>query len=124
MVRWLVSTMVLGAAFLGIKAKEYTDDYHEHLVPGLNFQVPEKDRSLVEQEQLDPRKMELFFVLYFFMTGLHAIHLIIGIALVGVMAGCHGGAGFPAAGPFRSKSPVCTGTSSISSGYSSIHCSI
>ena len=30
--------------------------------------------------------MELFFVLYFFMTGLHAIHLIIGIVLVGVMA--------------------------------------
>ena len=41
---------------------------------------------MVEQEGLDPRKMELFFVLYFFMTGLHAIHLIIGIALVGVMA--------------------------------------
>jgi cytochrome c oxidase subunit 3 len=29
--------------------------------------------------------MELFFVLYFFMTGLHAIHLIIGIILLGVM---------------------------------------
>ena len=30
--------------------------------------------------------MTLFFVLYFFMTGLHAVHLIIGIALLGVMA--------------------------------------
>ena len=86
LVRWLLFTMVLGSAFLGIKAIEWTNDYREDLIPGLNFQVPERDRSLVEQEQLDPRKMELFFVLYFFMTGLHAIHLIIGIALVGVMA--------------------------------------
>jgi cytochrome c oxidase subunit 3 len=86
LVNWLGLTMALGTAFLGIKAVEWTHDYHEHLIPGLNFQVPEGDRSLVEQEALDPRKMELFFVLYFFMTGLHAIHLIIGIALLGVMA--------------------------------------
>ena len=41
---WLL-TMVLGAAFLGIKAIEYTEDYHEHLIPGWNFQVPEEDRA-------------------------------------------------------------------------------
>jgi cytochrome c oxidase subunit III len=86
LVRWLVLTLALGAAFLGIKAVEWTHDYHEHLIPGLNFQVPEHDRSLVEQERLNPRRMELFFVLYFFMTGLHAVHLIIGIALLGLMA--------------------------------------
>ena len=78
--------MVLGAGFLGIKATEYTQDYHEKLIPGWNFQVPEHDRTPVEQEHVDPRRMEMFFVLYFFMTGLHAVHLIIGIALVGVMA--------------------------------------
>jgi cytochrome c oxidase subunit III len=86
LVMWLLLTMVLGAAFLGIKAVEWTNDYNEHLIPALNFQVPEKDRALVRQEGLSPGKMELFFVLYFFMTGLHAIHLIIGIVLVGVMA--------------------------------------
>jgi cytochrome c oxidase subunit 3 len=86
LVRWLVLTMVFGAVFLGIKAKEWTADYHEHLIPGLNFQVPEEYRSVVDQEGLEPGKMELFFVLYFFMTGLHAIHLIIGIVLVGIMA--------------------------------------
>jgi cytochrome c oxidase subunit 3 len=85
-VRWLVFTAVLGTAFLGIKAFEWTADYHEKLIPGLNFQVPEHDLQKVEQEQLNPGKMQMFFVLYFFMTGLHAIHLIIGIALVGVMA--------------------------------------
>jgi cytochrome c oxidase subunit 3 len=86
LVMWLVLTMILGTAFLGIKAVEWTNDYHEHLIPVLNFQVPEKVRALVEREGLNPGKMELFFVLYFFMTGLHALHLIIGIILVGVMA--------------------------------------
>jgi cytochrome c oxidase subunit III len=86
LLRWLLLTMVLGTAFLGIKAIEWTADYNEHLIPGLNFQVPEQERSRVEREGLEPGKMELFFVLYFFMTGLHAIHLIIGIVLVGVMA--------------------------------------
>ena len=82
----LAITMALGRAFLGVKAIEYTQEYHEELIPGWNFQVPEHDRSVVDQEGLEPRKMEMFFVLYFFMTGLHAIHLIIGISLVGVMA--------------------------------------
>ena len=86
MVGWLGLTMLLGTLFLGIKAVEYTLDYREHLVPGLNFQVPEHDRELVAQEGLDPGRMQMYFVLYFFMTGLHAIHLIIGIVLVGVMA--------------------------------------
>jgi cytochrome c oxidase subunit 3 len=86
LLRWLGLTMVLGTAFLGIKAIEWTADYNEHLIPGLNFQVPEKERSRVEREGLEPGKMELFFILYFFMTGLHAIHLIIGIVVVGVMA--------------------------------------
>jgi cytochrome c oxidase subunit 3 len=82
---WLVLTMVLGTAFLAIKAVEYTHDYHEKLIPGLNFHVPGEDQPTVVAQSLDPRKMEMFFVLYFFMTGLHAIHLVIGIALVGVM---------------------------------------
>ncbi len=83
---WLVLTMALGAAFLGIKAVEYTQEYHEKLIPGWNFEVPAKDQQAVLSESLDPRRMQMFFVLYFFMTGLHAIHLLIGIALVGVMA--------------------------------------
>jgi cytochrome c oxidase subunit 3 len=82
----LVATMVFGALFLGIKAVEYTADYHEKLIPGWNFEVPEKDRPLVEQEHVDPDRMQMFFVLYFFMTGLHAVHLVIGIGLLGVMA--------------------------------------
>jgi cytochrome c oxidase subunit 3 len=83
---WLLLTMALGTAFLGIKAIEYTQEYHEKLIPGWNFEVPDGDKPQVFERGLDPQKMVMFFVLYFFMTGLHAIHLIIGIALVGVMA--------------------------------------
>jgi cytochrome c oxidase subunit III len=83
---YLGLTMALGAGFLGVKAIEYTEEYHEHLVPGWGFEVHEHDREAFEREALDPGRYEMFFVLYFFMTGLHAIHLIIGIGLVGIMA--------------------------------------
>src|SRR5262249_20072377 len=82
---WLGLTMGLGTAFLGIKSIEYTADYHEKLIPGWNFQVPAKDEPVIGREGLRPGQLQMFYVLYFFMTGLHAIHLIIGIVLVGVM---------------------------------------
>ena len=86
LVLYLGLTMALGAGFLGVKAIEYTEEFHEHLVPGWGFQVHEHDREAFGREGLHPGRYEMFFVLYFFMTGLHAIHLIIGIGLVGVMA--------------------------------------
>jgi cytochrome c oxidase subunit III len=86
LVNWLLLTMLLGAGFVGIKAVEWTHDYHEHLIPGINFALPQEDQPEVKDEGLDTRKMQMFFVLYFFMTGLHLIHLVIGIAVVGVMA--------------------------------------
>lgn len=65
----LLLTMVLGSIFLGIKGIEYTHKFHEHHVPGASF-VWHGDQ---------PHHAQLFFVLYFFMTGLHALHMIIGI---------------------------------------------
>ena len=76
LVGFLVLTMVLGAAFLGIKAFEYYKDYSEQIVPGLHYAY----------DGLDPQKAQLFFFLYFVMTGIHALHLTIGIILVGVIA--------------------------------------
>ena len=87
---FLVITMALGTCFLGIKAVEYYQEYRENLVPGLNFRIPEHEHEQgttgSEPLRLDPGRFEMFFVLYFFMTGLHAFHLIIGISLIGVMA--------------------------------------
>jgi cytochrome c oxidase subunit 3 len=71
----LVATMILGAAFLGIKFMEYFDKYREHLVPGFNF-----DHASAHAQQV-----ELFICFYFAMTGLHALHMIIGIGLLLVM---------------------------------------
>jgi len=68
----LVTTAALGAAFAAIKLTEYGLDYREHLVPLLNF-------------DFDPRYARgafVFFGLYFTTTGLHLVHLAIGIGLV------------------------------------------
>jgi cytochrome c oxidase subunit 3 len=75
-VTWLLlATLMLGLVFLGLKAVEYTKDYHEHLVPALNFAVD------------DPREaqIKLFFILYFLTTGLHAIHLTVGVGVVATL---------------------------------------
>ena len=72
---WLVSTMVLGAAFLGIKAIEYSDKFRDHIVPGPYFQW----------EGLYPKPAEQFYSLYFAMTGLHALHMVIGLGIMAVI---------------------------------------
>jgi cytochrome c oxidase subunit 3 len=68
--RYLVLTFVFGAAFLGLKLCEYYLDYREHLVPSVNF-----DPS----HFMHPHAAELFLFLYFAMTGLHAIHMTLGL---------------------------------------------
>jgi len=73
LIGFLVATMILGAAFLGIKAVEYTDHIHHHLFPGPGFHYPVPG---------DAKPAELFFSLYFAMTGLHALHMIVGLGIL------------------------------------------
>jgi cytochrome c oxidase subunit 3 len=75
LVLFLVLTMVLGAAFLGIKSIEYYHKYTEHLIPGPAFRF----------EGPDPLHAQIFFSLYFALTGLHALHMIIGLGLLTVI---------------------------------------
>jgi cytochrome c oxidase subunit 3 len=70
---FLVATMILGAVFLGIKFLEYYHKYIEGLIPGPNFQFPEAAGG---------RSYQIFFSLYFVMTGMHALHMVIGITLL------------------------------------------
>lgn len=72
----MIATMILGVVFLGIKGYEYYDDYKHGLIPGSGFVFAAGLRD----------EAQMFFVIYFLMTGLHALHLIIGIALVGIIA--------------------------------------
>jgi len=77
----LALTALLGATFLGIKAVEYWIDFQEKLVPGLAFDPQEWSRR-----GIDSRHVQLFLGFYYVMTGLHAVHLIVGIGLLVVMA--------------------------------------
>ena len=72
---FLVLTMVLGCVFLGVKAYEYRTEFIERHVPGPAFQF----------EGEYARQAQLFFSLYFMMTGLHAVHMIIGLGIMAVM---------------------------------------
>jgi cytochrome c oxidase subunit III len=76
-VMWLVGTMILGTVFLGVKVIEYADKFEHHIVPGPHF-----DKSAWTH----PAGVEQFYSLYFIMTGLHALHMIIGIGLMTVIA--------------------------------------
>jgi cytochrome c oxidase subunit 3 len=75
LVRLLGLTIILGLIFLGIKFTEYYHKYEESLVPGLNMNVT------TEQA----RHAAIFFSFYFAMTGMHALHMIIGIGIFTVL---------------------------------------
>jgi cytochrome c oxidase subunit 3 len=77
----LALTMILGMVFLGVKAKEYKDKFDEHHVPGASFTFDHEAIPGHPGEYANPKHAQLFFSLYFVMTGLHAIHMIIGLGL-------------------------------------------
>ncbi len=72
---FLAVTILLGLVFLGIKTFEYTEKFKHHLVPGGAFSFPGPHSA----------PAQLFFSLYFAMTGLHALHMIVGIGVVSVI---------------------------------------
>ena len=73
---FLIGAVILGLAFISLKGLEYTVEYHEHLIPGINFAFagPLTDG------------VQLFFVFYFVATGVHAVHMLIGIGLLTIFA--------------------------------------
>ncbi len=75
LVVFLLCTIVLGSVFLGIKAVEYSHKFEHHLVPGPWFHYEGPRASQVH----------LFFCFYFVMTGMHALHMIIGIAILAAL---------------------------------------
>ena len=69
---WMFATLLLGLTFLGVKVIEYSHKYHEHLIPGTRFNM-----SLPEAGG-----QQMFFNFYFGMTGMHALHMVIGSGLL------------------------------------------
>jgi cytochrome c oxidase subunit III len=102
-VRMLLLTLVFGLAFLGIKTKEWSDKYRERHIPTFNYNVISGEGALTKEKgnaellgldkvQGDPvklqqrqaeiqRRTKIFYSLYFALTGMHAIHMIVGVGI-------------------------------------------
>jgi cytochrome c oxidase subunit III len=79
-VRWLLATVALGSLFLGVKVVEYEHKFEHHLVPGAGRFAPE---AIPVEEHASA---EMYFSLYFAMTGLHATHMVLGIPVLLILA--------------------------------------
>ncbi|GAC1475190.1 MAG: cytochrome c oxidase subunit 3 [Isosphaeraceae bacterium] len=108
-VRYLLLTAGLGLLFMAFKGYEYYEEYEKHLIPGTHFRtsalkLPAEpappgarhpaDSSMtmrsasvlsIAPNEFVARRAQLFFIFYFFMTGLHLIHMIVGMGLVAWM---------------------------------------
>jgi cytochrome c oxidase subunit 3 len=81
MIGSLILTMLFGLTFLGIKGIEYKEKFDEHHVPGASFSFDRVPIPGHPDQYANPRHAEIFFALYFIMTGLHALHMIIGLGI-------------------------------------------
>jgi cytochrome c oxidase subunit 3 len=72
---FLLLTIALGLAFLVIKFFEYKAKFDHHLVPGRSFGYHGPDAY----------EWQMFFSIYFGMTGMHALHMVIGIGVLAVL---------------------------------------
>lgn len=72
----LAAAMTLGAAFLALKSAEYSEHLAEGIAPGVHYSAA----------VLPSDGAQIFFTLYYAMTGLHALHVIAGISLLGWLA--------------------------------------
>jgi cytochrome c oxidase subunit 3 len=89
LVQFLIWTMVLGTAFIVVKYFEWGHDYHEGLMPAIawNFYDRAENQHLVQElveKGSNPHQVMMYFVIYFSMTGLHAIHMIVGLGCLAV----------------------------------------
>ncbi len=96
-INWLIVTILCALVFFGVKAYEYNHLYHEHLIPGRNFDAGHVDADGKVQYHFgdynspDPaevdranrmrRGAQIFFSFYFCATGLHALHMVVGVAV-------------------------------------------
>jgi cytochrome c oxidase subunit 3 len=86
----IILTMLLGATFLGVKAIEYHEKYVDRLIPvrGLSNVVGIEDFHWDEAKngKLPPGVTEqqvlMFYWIYFAMTGLHALHMVVGMGIM------------------------------------------
>jgi cytochrome c oxidase subunit 3 len=79
----LILTLILGFVFLGIKYVEYSTKIHDGLFPAASTWDPPKEAS--DEHYIPPDKVQavhIFLWIYFLMTGLHAVHMIVGAGIL------------------------------------------
>jgi cytochrome c oxidase subunit 3 len=92
----LTLTFLLGLGFLGIKTIEYREKIEKHHVPGFHYSLqsfmdPQSEPEVYSEYHDKPLPLdaavhtELYFSLYFLMTGMHALHMIIGLGILAFM---------------------------------------
>ncbi|MBS1857335.1 MAG: cytochrome c oxidase subunit 3 family protein [Acidobacteria bacterium] len=75
-VGWLILTLIFGGAFLGVKGIEWHEKFVEHHIPG------QAEFHLEGLPQSEQGHAQIFFSLYFSMTGLHALHMVVGAGML------------------------------------------
>lgn len=80
-VGWLIATMVFGLGFFVVKGFEWHEKYSHGLIPWINW-----DSSHGAADGVDNFKVRMFMVLYFVMTGTHAVHMVVGMVILAVIA--------------------------------------
>jgi cytochrome c oxidase subunit 3 len=80
----LGATVLCGAIFMGIKYMEYSHKIGEGLMPGSWFKGNFEEISHLTGVPLEmiPKNLALYFSFYYMMTGLHGIHVMIGMGLI------------------------------------------
>jgi cytochrome c oxidase subunit 3 len=101
-VQLLLATIFFGLVFLGVKGYEWTNKYKEHHIPTFHYNARDlmekpgdrhvlgldklTDAAQIEQREANIQKnSQIFFSLYFALTGMHAIHMIIGVGIFSVI---------------------------------------
>ena len=100
-VKLLLATLFFGLVFLGVKAYEWENKYKEHHIPTFDFNAKDLMRDNqhlfgLDKLQNDPHALQvreaeiqqhsqIFFALYFALTGMHAIHMIVGVGVFSVI---------------------------------------
>ena len=89
LVLMLCLTTFFGLVFLGVKYDEYHEKWEKHHIPGAHFDISEfvnpRAHGIMNEQPLAPdmaQRTQVFFSLYFAMTGMHAVHMIIGIGIL------------------------------------------
>ena len=82
----LLFTLAFAAAFMVVKYIEYTHKFHDCLLPGPYFNVPNFSTASCSEHAAHllaaGGQPQLFFGIYFAMTGLHGLHVLIGMGLI------------------------------------------